>query len=328
MATDTSWEPFGIPDEEYDQAPARGGTRVLNLSLRRPAAGKERDRAAAWLRNAMIGLGALAAAAAVVSLRGAVPDGPRGQARHAMAALEAGIPDAAALVFASLGIAPGAAWQAGDRARVLNVGAVATSITMNLLAAGHGWRNLAIWVMPPVAYALASDTAIGVIRAYAIARQRELSEALAEDETTPLAIARRRCPVDSCGWSWPRRRRSAVSAAGSLRPARRSRSPRTASRRRRDRAACCPDAGQRGHHQPGSAEAAGPAGRRGRRAVSPRRRVSWRWSRSATASWPAIDPAKVSRICTDLAPEVGLNAGAARSALLPRVRAAQAGGAS
>ena len=42
----------------------------------------------------------------------------------------------------------------------------------------------------------------------------------------------------------------------------------------------------------------------------------------------AIDPAKVSRICTDLAPEVGLNAGAARSALLPRVRAAQAGGAS
>jgi hypothetical protein len=41
-----------------------------------------------------------------------------------------------------------------------------------------------------------------------------------------------------------------------------------------------------------------------------------------------IDPAKVSRICTDLAPEVGLNVGAARAALLPRVRAAQAGGAS
>ena len=62
--------------------------------------------------------------------------------------------------------------------------------------------------------------------------------------------------------------------------------------------------------------------------MSPRRRVSWRWSRSATASWRAIDPAKVSRIATDLAPEVGLNAGAARSALLPLVRAAQAGGAS
>ena len=40
----------------------------------------------------------------------------------------------------------------------------------------------------------------------------------------------------------------------------------------------------------------------------------------------AIDPATVSRICTDLAPEVGLNVGAARSALLPRVRSAQNGG--
>lgn len=60
---------------------------------------------------------------------------------------------------------------------------------MNALAAGPGWRNAAIWVMPPVAYALASDTAIGVIRAYAIARQRQLREDLADDEATPLAIA-------------------------------------------------------------------------------------------------------------------------------------------
>ena len=41
-----------------------------------------------------------------------------------------------------------------------------------------------------------------------------------------------------------------------------------------------------------------------------------------------IDPAKVSRICTDLAPEVGLHPGSARSALLPLVRAAHNGGAS
>jgi hypothetical protein len=42
--------------------------------------------------------------------------------------------------------------------------------------------------MPPVAYALASDTAIGVVRAWALARQKELNEALAGDETPPLAI--------------------------------------------------------------------------------------------------------------------------------------------
>ena len=40
-----------------------------------------------------------------------------------------------------------------------------------------------------------------------------------------------------------------------------------------------------------------------------------------------IDPAKVARIAADLAPEAGLNVGAARSALRPRVLAAQAGGA-
>ena len=40
-----------------------------------------------------------------------------------------------------------------------------------------------------------------------------------------------------------------------------------------------------------------------------------------------IDPAKVSRIATDLAPEVGLNVRAARAALLPLVRAARNGGA-
>ena len=38
-----------------------------------------------------------------------------------------------------------------------------------------------------------------------------------------------------------------------------------------------------------------------------------------------IDPAKVARIAADLAPEVGLNVGAARSALRPRVLAARGG---
>ena len=59
---------------------------------------------------------------------------------------------------------------------------------MNVLAAGNGWRDLAIWAMPPVAYALASDTAIGVVRAWTIARQKALDEALADDAGTPLAI--------------------------------------------------------------------------------------------------------------------------------------------
>src|SRR6266851_1230097 len=105
-----------------------------------------------------------------------------------VAALEAGIPDVAALIFATLGIALALHGRRAIRPRVLNVGAVVTSVAMNVLASGNGWRNLAIWAMPPVAYALASDTAIGVVRAWTIARQNALNQALADDEKTPLAV--------------------------------------------------------------------------------------------------------------------------------------------
>jgi hypothetical protein len=59
---------------------------------------------------------------------------------------------------------------------------------MNVLAAAPGWRNLAIWALPPVGYALASDTLIGVVRAWAIARHQHLGTALAADAPTPLTV--------------------------------------------------------------------------------------------------------------------------------------------
>ena len=73
------------------------------------------------------------------------------------------------------------------RARALNLAAVGTSVFMNAIAAAPGWRNLAIWALPPVAYALASDTLIGVVRAWAIARHRQLATALAAEAPAPLA---------------------------------------------------------------------------------------------------------------------------------------------
>jgi hypothetical protein len=141
----------------------------------------------------MIALGALAAAAAVVSF--AAQFNMIVSVRHdrVIAALEASIPDAAAAIFASLGIALALHGKRAIRARLLNVGAVATSIFMNFIAADPGWRNAAIWVMPPVAYALASDTAIGVIRSWTIARAREMHEDPADDEVTPLAIVGALC---------------------------------------------------------------------------------------------------------------------------------------
>jgi hypothetical protein len=60
---------------------------------------------------------------------------------------------------------------------------------MNAMAAERGWRNIAIWVMPAAIYALASDTLIGVVRAWALARMQTTGQALAGEEVTPLAVA-------------------------------------------------------------------------------------------------------------------------------------------
>jgi hypothetical protein len=112
------------------------------------------------------------------------------QARHipAIAALEAGIPDTGALIFATLGIALALHGRRALRPRTLNVACVGLSLTMNAMAAGPGWRDTAIWVMPAAVYALASDTLIGVVRAWALARMHATGQALEGEEITPLAV--------------------------------------------------------------------------------------------------------------------------------------------
>jgi hypothetical protein len=104
----------------------------------------------------------LAAAAAVVSWDGQYVMVARARHATAIAALEAGIPDVGAAVFAALGIALALHGRRALRPRVLNVGCIGLSVAMNALAAAPGWRDVAIWVMPAALYALASDTLIGV----------------------------------------------------------------------------------------------------------------------------------------------------------------------
>jgi len=204
VSTHMTWQDFGLPPGQDGRdvvaaTASRSGTKTAVTAqrrrwrLRRPRVPGERDRAVLWLRNAMIALGALAAAAAVVSFEAQFNMIVSVRHGRVIAALEAGIPDASAAIFASLGIALALHGKRAIRARLLNVGAVATSIFMNFIAADPGWRNAAIWVMPPVAYALASDTAIGVIRSWALARAREMRENLADDEVTPLAVVGTLC---------------------------------------------------------------------------------------------------------------------------------------
>jgi hypothetical protein len=254
-----------------------------------------------------VGLGALAAAAAVVSFTAQYRMIFSARRLALVAGLEAAIPDVAALVFASLGIALALHGRRAIRARVLNVASIAVSVFMNAIAAAPGWRALAIWAMPPVAYALASDTLIGVVRAWVIARQKAMNVRLADDQATPLAVfggvllwllrlalapgstltGFRRWVIEECPVA-PGRRLAIgqpVAATSRHRPERALQGPRTGTKTARFLALVTERHG-------------------------------------ALAGMPVAD---VSRICTALAPEIGLHAGAARTALRKAVLAEQNG---
>ena len=83
------------------------------------------DRSGLWLRNAAAGLCVLAAAAAAVSFTAQYRMVDATRHLPAIAALEAAIPDAAALVFACLGIALALHGRRALRARALNLASVA-----------------------------------------------------------------------------------------------------------------------------------------------------------------------------------------------------------
>jgi len=276
-------------------------------SLRVIHHGVHADRSGLWLRNAVAGLGVLAVAAAVVSFTAQYQMIFAARRLELIAALEAAIPDAAAVVFASLGIALALHGRRALRARVLNVASVAVSVFMNAIAAAPGWRALAIWAMPPVAYALASDTLIGVVRAWAIAREQALNIRLADDQATPLAVLAglvlwllrlalapvstlsgfRRWVIEECPVA-PGRQLASSRPAPAItadRPQRNRRTPRSGTKTARFLALV--------------------AERHGALA--------------------AVSAADVSRICTALAPEIGLHTGAARTALRRAVLAQQNG---
>src|ERR1700722_15128286 len=157
------------------------------ISARSRHAKPGRDSAGIWLYVAAAGLLALAGAAAAVSFSAQYRLVYAARRLAVAAGLEAAIPDAAALVFACLGVALALHGRRAIRARLLNMAAAGTSVFMNVIAAAPGWRDLAVWAMPPAAYALSSDTLIGVARSSATARHPDSSGPV--EEITVLAVA-------------------------------------------------------------------------------------------------------------------------------------------
>jgi hypothetical protein len=298
-----------LPVGEQDRA--QHGAAAGIVGVRPTPIGVPRDRSGAWLRNATVGLCVLAAASAAVSFSAQYRMVYAARGLAVAAGLEAGIPDAAAVVFASLGIALALHGRRAIRARVLNVASVGTSVFMNAIAAAPGWRSVAIWVMPPVAYALASDTVIGVVRAWAIARQKELTERLADDDVTPLAVA------------------GAVLLRLALAPAS------TLTGFRAWVVQECPVAPGRRAPRPATTRAITGRGLPPGAVSRPRARGVRAGTKTAAflalvagqhGALAAIAPADVSRICAEMASQVGLDTGAARTALRKAVLAARDGG--
>jgi hypothetical protein len=142
-----------------------------------------------WLHGAAAGLFVLAGAAAAVSFTAQYRLVFAARGIAVAAALEAAIPDAAALVFACLGIALALQGRHAVRARLLNAASAGTSVFMNVIAAAPGWRDVAVWVMPPTAYALASDTLIGVIRVRVTPARLDRADGSLADDVGMLSVA-------------------------------------------------------------------------------------------------------------------------------------------
>jgi hypothetical protein len=269
-------------------------------------AGPGRDRSGLWLRNAAAGLCVLAAAAAAVSFTAQYRMVDATRHLPVIAALEASIPDAAALVFACLGVALALHGRRAIRPRALNLAAVGTSVFMNAIAAAPGWRNLAIWAMPPIAYALASDTLIGVVRAWALARHRDLHVTLAAEEATQLEIV-----GGLILWLL----RLALAPASTL-----------AGFRAWVLAECPVAPGRRAARPTGPSAPVRPDGGRGtvpRKATKTARFLSLVTERNGPLAAIPLD--RVAQISAALAPVADLNPGAARAALRKAVLAARNG---
>src|SRR5262249_6946163 len=104
----------------------------------------QKERAGTWLKAAGISLAGLAGAAATVSYWAQFNFIQSVKHQHIISYIQAGIPDAGALVFACLGIALALHGKRAIRPRFCNLGCVGLSIGMNALAAVAGWKPTAV----------------------------------------------------------------------------------------------------------------------------------------------------------------------------------------
>jgi hypothetical protein len=318
-----------LPDQAAYPLPGNGNAGTTAEFMPRHAV-PGRDHPGIWLYAASLGLCALAGSAAAVSFSAQYRLVYAARHLPAVAALEAAIPDAAALVFACLGVALALHGRLAVRARVLNAASAGASVFMNVIAAAPGWRDLAVWAMPPVAYALASDTLIGVVRAWVLARRQDPAGLAAEISILAAAggLALWLLRLGLAPASTLTGFRTWVLEECPVAPGRRAIPPGPAARAQPARSV----AAARSAQAVSSALAVLPGTRRAapaQRGSGPRRGTKTARFLALVAEQhgplAAIPLTSVGRISAALAPVAGLNTGAARAALRRTLLTAQNG---
>jgi hypothetical protein len=319
MTAEPRWQPFGIQPPTWENVPEHDGTRIVNVSWRRPRQPGDRAPGARLITTATVLLGLLAAGLFVVSLAA--------QYRYVLAEKHQAIPamieaiglDVGMAIFSLLALGLAMAGQSARVERVLIVACAAGSAAMNYAGANGGSpRSVAAYVMPPIFLAIVVDRVVAVVRRHVIG------------------------DTERSAWTGAARAAGMVALYG-LRFV--LAAPSTASGLRRQVLIMTPLPGKAVPELPAGPAPAAVSIPDEPQATAPVQArepdieavVSESTKRQGkTARFllmvqdrygplSAIDPAKVSQIATDLAPEVDLHPGSARSALRPLVLAAQNG---
>ena len=336
-----TWRPFesfGVPPDAWDAAPDKDGVKWLHLSSRRPRGDSSRAPGSALINTAAVLLGLLAAGLFVVSLAA--------QYRYLIAERHQTIPsvieavglDVGMAIFSLLALGLAMAGQSARVERALIVACALGSAGMNYAAANGGSpRSVAAYIMPPVFLAIVVDRVVAVVRRHVLGDADRsawsgvgrvalygLRFILAAPSTatdlrrqvlamTPLPAAAEIEPPTAYIYPCPDCRSQVVLPDGSCASCGYSAEPEP-----------WPEPGDSKASTPDPYGPAWPDRQRQHRADSKTSRfLDLVTERHGPLS--AIDPSKVSRISSELAPLVDLHPGSARSVLGKRVRFAQNG---
>ena len=316
MSADSRWRPFGIDPPTWENT---DGVRLINQSLRRPAG---RARGSALITTATVLLGLLAAGLFVVSLRAQFTYILAEKHQAVPAMIEAVGLDVGMAIFSLLALGLAMAGQSARVERALIVACALGSAGMNYAAANGGSpRSVAAYVVPPVFLAIVVDRVVAVVRCHVLGEvERSAWATLGRVALYSLRFVLA-APSTASGVRHQVLAMTPLPAAGPVAalPA----APAPVSVSIPDEPAGVPDTSEPGE----STEVDEPqVGGRHREPSGETKTARFlQLVKDQHGPLAAIDPANVSRIASDLAPEVGLHPGSARSALRPLVLAAQNG---